>query len=374
VSRKISFSGQTFVVPDDATDDEITQIAGGGSTPAPNAGLAPPAGGPKPSTILNAPEESGLETGPLHSHNPAENNSLTHGGESARFLARAAHSAGQALNPLEVIPSIYHAAVDKPQDSQQAMEEQAATPPNVPPALSRFVYRSVVKPTTNAIQDYAAGRVTPEAIYNNSPEALGGAAGTVLGAKAAESIPGAAEAARKSFLPTTEEAGQLFQPIDAAAKSIPVDTKGARAIAEEAQRYGDAGATVPPVIKKFLARTEPTPASFPSPAVPAEPMNYPEGRLFGQNASRLSATDRLAATPNMERLVGKFADALRTANRGAAEKVGMGAQYDEAMRTYAGAAGRAKMLANLGDVAKKAAIGAAGMEGLHRIISSATKK
>jgi hypothetical protein len=151
--------------------------------PAPNAGLAPPAGGAKPSTILNAPEESGLETGPLHSHNPAENNSLTHGGESARFLARAAHSAGQALNPLEVIPSIYHAAVDKPQDSQQAMEEQAATAPNIPPAISRLVYRSTVKPVTNAIQDYAAGRVTPEAAMNISPEALGGAAGTVVGAK-----------------------------------------------------------------------------------------------------------------------------------------------------------------------------------------------
>jgi hypothetical protein len=356
-----------------ATGDIFDQAAAA-APPAPNAGLAPPAGGPKPSTILNAPEESGLETGPLVAHNPAENDTLTHGAGSARALARMIHSAGQALNPMEVIPSIYHAAVDKPQDSQQALEESAATPPNVPPALSRLVYRSVVKPTTNAIQDYAAGRVTPEAAMNVSPEALGGAAGTVVGAKAIESIPGAAGAARKSLLPTPEEAGQLFQPIDAAAKNVPVDIKAARAIAEEAQRYGDAGATVPPVLKKFLSRTEPTPANFPNPAVPADPMNYPEGRLFGQNASRLSATDRLAATPNMERLVGKFADALRTANRGAAEKVGMGAQYDEAMRTYAGAAGRAKMMANIGDIAKKAAIGAAGIEGLHQIISSATKK
>ena len=94
MSRRISFNGQTFVVPDDATDDEITQIAGGGqSTPAPNAGLAAP---PRPaflgtgptkegssagqSPLINrAPEESGLETGPLVSYNPAENDTLTHG-------------------------------------------------------------------------------------------------------------------------------------------------------------------------------------------------------------------------------------------------------------------------------------------------------
>jgi hypothetical protein len=222
---------------------------------------------------------------------------------------------------------------------------------------------------------------TPEHPVMGPLHALGGVAQAAM-------IPGAfiapetqalkdasmASRARQAVLPAKQEVGKLFQPIEAAAKNTPVNLSEVRRIAEEAQRSDQAGGGAPPVIKKFLARTEPTPASFPSPAVPAEPMNYPEGRLFGQNASRLSATDRLAATPNMERLVGKFADALRTANRGAAEKVGMGAQYDEAMRTYAGAAGRAKMLANLGDVAKKAAIGAAGMEGLHRIISSATKK
>lgn len=353
-----------------ATGDIFDQAA---AVAPPNAGLAPPAGGLKPSLITNAPEESGLETGPLHSYNPAENNSLAHGGESARFLARAANAAGEALNPVTQIPALFHAAVDKPQDSEQGAEERGAeaggAASGVPPVLSRFLYRTAVKPVANAIQDYSSGKVTPEAAMNVSPEALGGAAGTVVGAKALESLPGI----RKTLLPTTEEAGKLFQPIEAAAQRVPVNTSAARAIAEEAQRYGDAGATVPPVLKKFLARTEPTPASFPTPAIPADPVNYPEGRLFGQNASRLSATDRLAATPNMERLVGKFADALRTANRDAAEQVGMGDQYDAAMKAYGGAAGRAKMLANLGDVAKKAAIGALGLEGLRYIISNSKK-
>jgi hypothetical protein len=53
VSKRISVNGKTFVVPDDATDDEITGIVDGASgkpAPAPNAGLAPPAGAP-PKTL-----------------------------------------------------------------------------------------------------------------------------------------------------------------------------------------------------------------------------------------------------------------------------------------------------------------------------------
>lgn len=214
----------------------LVQSAAVKNTPAPlpNAGLAPPAGyqpplsrasgapqfdekpeyadvnakthlvGPGSPTILNAPEESGLETGPLVSHNPEENDTLTHGAGSARALARMIHSAGEALNPVTQIPAMFHAALDKPQDAQQAMEEQAATAPNVPPVLSRFVYRTMVKPTMNAVEDYGAGRVAPEAAANVAPEALGGAAGTVVGGKALDSLIGAASSAAEKnggFLP-----------------------------------------------------------------------------------------------------------------------------------------------------------------------------
>ncbi len=194
MSRKISFNGQTFVVPDDASDDEITQIAGGGKPPAPppNAGLAPPAGGPKPSTILNAPEESGLETGPLISPHANENEGLgPTGNPGSRFMSRFMNSAGQALNPVTQIPAMFHAAVDKPADSQQAAEEAGAEHPNVPPVLSRFLYRTAVKPVANAVEDYANGRVTPEAVLNNAAEGLGTGAGTVIGGKLLEEIPGA---------------------------------------------------------------------------------------------------------------------------------------------------------------------------------------
>ena len=192
---------------------------------APNAGLAPPAGyqppltpaagapvfegestppkyanakthlvGPSSPTIMKAPEESGLETGPLHANNPAENNTWTHGGESARFLARAAHAAGEALNPFTQIPAMFHAAVDQPQDAQQAQEEEqvSAMNPMAPPFLTKFLHRTVTKPTVTAIQDYAAGRFSPEQIMSASPEGLGGAGGTVIGGKMLDKIIGAA--------------------------------------------------------------------------------------------------------------------------------------------------------------------------------------
>jgi hypothetical protein len=161
-----------------------------------------------------------------------------------------------------------------------------------------------------------------------------------------------ASQARQALLPTTEEAGKLFQPIEAAAKNVPVKTDPARAIAEEANKYAQSGATMPKVLKNFLKRTEASPASFPFPAEPPTPMLYPEGRLFAQNSGRLSVTDQMAANPNMQRLVGRFAEALKDANRAAAEEVGMGAEYDKAMKQYAGAANRAKMLQNLKDVAQ----------------------
>jgi hypothetical protein len=178
-----------------------------------------------------------------------------------------------------------------------------------------------------------------------------------------------ASAAKGALPPSTAEAGKLFQPIEAAAKSTPVDSSPARAIAEEAKKYADAGATGPPkVLSRFLARTADS-----APMDPQSPVFYPEARKFAENAGRLSVTEKLATNPQMQRLVGKFADALRTANRAAADQVGMADQYDQAMKTYAGAAGREKMLANLGDVAKKAAIAYVGYEGLHRIISAAQK-
>jgi hypothetical protein len=166
----------------------------------------------------------------------------------------------------------------------------------------------------------------------------------------------AASQVRQAILPTKQEVGKLFQPIEAAAKDTPVNLTDVRRIAEEAQRSDAAGGGAPPVIKKFLKRTEPTPANFPSPAEPAPAMNYPEARLFAQNSGRLSASDKMAANGPMQRLVGEFAAALKDANRAAAEKVGMGEEYDQAMKRYASVAKRDEFLGNLKKIATDAVV------------------
>jgi hypothetical protein len=204
---------------------------------------------------------------------------------------------------------------------------------------------------------------TPEHPVMGPLHALGGVAQAAM-------IPGAfiapetqalkdasmASRARQAVLPAKQEVGKLFQPIEAAAKNTPVNLSEVRRIAEEAQRSDQAGGGAPPVIKKFLKRTEPTPANFPSPAEPAAAMNYPEARLFAQNSGRLSASDKMAANEPMQRLVGEFAAALKDANRAAAEKVGMGEEYDQAMKRYASVAKRDEFLGSIKKIATDAVV------------------
>ena len=179
----------------------------------------------------------------------------------------------------------------------------------------------------------------------------------------------AASQVRQALLPTKDEAGKLFQPIAAAAKSTPVDTAPARAIAEEAKQYNEAGTTLPPMLRKFLAKT-----ANDAPMNPQSPMFYPEARRFAENAGRMSASDRLALNPQMDRLVGKFAGALKDANRAAAEEVGMGAQYDQAMSRYRTASQLDALKQNAVKYATGAIVGGLGADALYRLISSATTK
>ena len=151
---------------------------------------------------------------------------------------------------------------------------------------------------------------------------------------------------RQALLPTTQEVGKGFAPIEAAAKSTPINTDAARAIADEANKYAQTGAQMPKVLRNFLDRT-----AGKSPMDPQSPVFYPEGRKFAENAGKLSVSETMDTKPQMQRLVGKFADALKTANRDAAAEVGMGDQYDEVMKAYRGAAGRENMLEKLKDLA-----------------------
>jgi len=240
---------------------------------------APPlsaAPGPKPSIITNAPEQSGLETGPLHSPNASENKGLFdfsgapsfNRSESARFIARAIHSAGQAMNPVTQVPAMLHAFVDKPESVQQASEEAGAEaggggPLGMPPLLSRFLYRTAVKPAMAAVEDYSAGRMTPENILNNAAEGLGAGAGTVVGGKILDTLPGIPKALRNAMKSEVPEnlVSNTYSPtgdhISSALRSntkvdVPAEAKIAAPAIEEG--LNDRGITT----KSFKGRNGPT--------------------------------------------------------------------------------------------------------------------
>src|ERR1700758_2658190 len=93
MSRKISFGGQTFVVPDDATDDEITQIAGGSKSATP--AVAPPPGLP------GVPSPAAPDRNPILQAKPLPTNETFGASEEPGFmdiLHTAAGRAKQAYN------------------------------------------------------------------------------------------------------------------------------------------------------------------------------------------------------------------------------------------------------------------------------------
>jgi len=172
-----------------------------------------------------------------------------------------------------------------------------------------------------------------------TPEALGHAAGSIVNGGLLAGA-GAAAGGLLGKLPSTARAGGNFQKVMAAAKDQPIDTAPAGDIALRAQELADRGATLPKVVKTFLKRsTDPN----------APPVTYEEGRDFASNAGRLSARDSMKANPAMGRQVGLLA--LDTANAEAAAKVGMGEEYQQAMKEYRSASQMKAGLKTAGKVA-----------------------
>lgn len=185
--------GSVVEFPDTMSDDDIGAAIKKNSAPTPdqtvNAAVAsvPRPSGPNP--ILKAPEESGLETGPLVSSNPDENDTLSHGAGSFRALAREANA---AKNSITGIPSsIYHAFADAPTPEET---QEAGGPQEVQGAkrVGLGVGRLTSEPIINAAKWYsqaAQGKV-PDALnqaLSVAPEAIGAGAGNMLAGKAIES-------------------------------------------------------------------------------------------------------------------------------------------------------------------------------------------
>ena len=126
-------------------------------------------------------------------------------------------------------------------------------------------------------------------------------------------------------IPRTSRAAANFDTVMNAARNQPLNIGPAGDVALRAQELASRGATQPKVVSDFTrAATAPT----------APLITYEAGRDFAANAGRLSAQDKLASNPPMQRQVSLLARALDTANEDAANRAGVGDQYRAAMKEY----------------------------------------
>jgi hypothetical protein len=156
----------------------------------------------------------------------------------------------------------------------------------------------------------------------------------------------------KGLLPSTEKAGKLLDAVEQAAGHVPIDLTGPMKEAQEIILNAKSGASRPKVIADFIRRIS-------DPKQP--PLTYAEARKFYENAGSRLATDVqgqvLKGKPRY--MLTKFEKSLDAANQGAAEKVGQGQAYADAMRAYS----KASKLESSGRWAAKKAIKGAGIAG-----------
>lgn len=173
----------------------------------------------------------------------------------------------------------------------------------------------------------------------------GSAATTFLG-QLADSP--AAQAIKSIYgkIPTTAKAGQKFEQVMGAAKDVPIDLTNADEAIARAKELRQRGSTLPKVLNDYIKNRAAGAVNMPN------PMTYEVGRDFASNAGALSIRETTAMNAKMQRQVAEFADAMKTANREAAAKVGMGELYDQAMKEYH----QAKNLIAAGKIVKKGAV------------------
>ncbi len=210
------------------------------------------------------------------------------------------------------------------------------------------VQNSPVMGTLGAIGDIAMAPVHAigNVLSGNDEQAARGAGQFLASTPIAAAELGLAEGATKgaiNAIPSAKRAGTALEEIKAKAGTIPVNTTAAEDVVARAKELQATGSTMPTVLSKFEARTT-GPKALSNPDVP-----YSESFDFASNAKKLSAADKLAANPPMAAQIDRFAKALQTANREAAESVGMGDKFDAAMKEYR----QAMQMRNAADMLKK---------------------
>lgn len=135
-------------------------------------------------------------------------------------------------------------------------------------------------------------------------------------------------------IPTKAKAGKLFEGVMQKAANEPVEMLNSRPVLDRVMQLSDRGHGTVGAADKLFARSN-----------TVNPINYGEARDFSSSLSRLSGQDQMAASPTLRAEIGKLSHAFGQDVGSAADRVGMGEQYQQAMRDYARAS-------QYGDVAK----------------------
>ncbi len=144
--------------------------------------------------------------------------------EVPKTLGREVYSAGQTIAGF--IPSIYHAFADEPTEEEKASQaqfekEHGEAPGTESTGLKRVglgIERMTTAPLIEAGRTYAnpATRPTLDQALSVAPEAIGQAAGTVVGGKligdTAEQIPAAAKMAYEKTAPVVKDIAERGMP------------------------------------------------------------------------------------------------------------------------------------------------------------------
>ena len=283
-----------------------------------------------------------------------------------------------AWKPVQVHPQPYTDAEVNPESAWPEIEKAAFGPQYAPPnegvlhhvmrgasnfggAAAGAIPEMLAHPIDTAKQAFgmspvgeawnaAHGQAPPGADIAKSfkehpEETLESTAGNIVGGiDAAGLMPEAL-----ARVPTKEGAGRLFQSVMNEAGDKPVQLTRAMEPLERAQQLSARGHGTVSALDNLYKRIN-----------TINPLDYREARDWASSLSRLSAQDKMSASPSLRAQVGQLSHAFNEDVGDTAESVGRGPEYRRGMRDY-------RIASTVGDIAEKgkkyavpAALGAAG--------------
>ena len=157
-------------------------------------------------------------------------------------------------------------------------------------------------------------------------------------------------------IPSRTHAAQILNDISSSASDVPVIPHDTMPALDKWREFTEAGGRATKPITKMSNRLEDilTPKTG---ELPAEPMNFPEGRRFYTNISRTTAKPGFLrraiespAMPDLRRNAGNVRMALNNDLTNTASSIGRGDEYTNALREYAQASKLRKFLQGAGAI------------------------